>query len=240
MLILSKFQDYYDSAIGYGGIDKSIIYKRKEKLIEYPKNKFTNVYNKYFKFFDNLDIHLVDHSCNFNFNYYGVILIICGKIYSCVKLNLKNEYGYDSNYICFYNLDEMGKYIKDNFNKKDYKNFIKEIKQPRFFGYNNLKDFFDIPKRLNLSELQIIDYHRQVNSPIIQYGSYYTRVPNIKLNIKLKPFQFYKVIDSFQMFQTLEMFMSGVIGSGKKPIIEIDDMAKRDKHGFDYKSFKNM
>lgn len=240
MLILSKFQDYYDSAIGYGGIDKSIIYKRKEKLIEYPKSKFIKIYNKYFKFFDNLNIDLVDEPYarnNFNYSYSGVILIICGKIYSCVKLNLRNEYG--SNYVCFYNLDEMEEYIKNNLNKKDYKNFINQYKQPKYFR-NNLKDFFDIPKSINLSELQIIDYHRQVNSPIIQYGSHHIRMSNIVLNPNLKQFQFYKIIDSFQMFQTLEMFISGVMGSGKKPIIEIDDISKRDKHGFDYKSFKNM
>lgn len=233
MLILSKFQDYYDSAIGYGGIDKSIIYKRKEKLIEYPKNIFTKKYNKYFKFFENINIQLRRRSYYFDYN--GILLLICGKFYPCVELSIRNDY--ETNYIYFYNFDDINEYIKNNFSKKDYKNFIKDFKQSNYFR-NNLKDFFNIPKSVNLSEVQIIDYHRQVDSPIIQYGNKY--YDNIKLNIELKQYQFYKVLDSFQMFQTLEMFISGVIGSGKKPIIEIDDITKRDKHGFSYKSFKNM
>ena len=34
MYIVSKFHDYYDTAIGYGGVDKSIVYNRKTKYID--------------------------------------------------------------------------------------------------------------------------------------------------------------------------------------------------------------
>jgi hypothetical protein len=45
MLIISKFKDYYDTAIGVGGIDKSLVYQRITTEIE------VDIFSKYFKEF---------------------------------------------------------------------------------------------------------------------------------------------------------------------------------------------
>ena len=240
MLIISKFHDYYDSSIGYGGIDKTIIYKREQNIIEYPKSrrggkddKYTKLYNQYFKFFDDNDLIFDDREfIDRQYRYYKIVLLICGKIYCCIQLTHKEKN------IFLYDYDEVINSIKNEFGEKVYQNFINYKSYYSYSKHPDIKAFFDIPNTLNISELKIIEYHRLLNSPIIQYWSPFS--PQIIINPKLKDIQFYKKIDAFQMFQNIEMFISGVMGSGKKEIIEVDDIAKRDKHGFDYKSFKNM
>jgi len=42
MLIVKKYHDYYDSAIGYGGVDKTCVYERVSKE-ELDDNEFIKI-----------------------------------------------------------------------------------------------------------------------------------------------------------------------------------------------------
>jgi len=139
MLIISKFHDYYDSSIGYGGVDKSIIYKREQNIIEYPRSKgdkYTKLYNNYFKFFEDNDI-MTEKYCFYNnvVKHDKIVLLICGKIYSCIKLYI-NSYN-DSIYL--YNYDELIKNIKIHFGQKIVNEFINH----KYYYRTRLKEFFD-------------------------------------------------------------------------------------------------
>lgn len=230
MLILSKFKDYYDTAIGYGGIDKSIVYKRKE--IEIKPKLYTEDYNKYAKFildtFINETMFEYMYRSNrnkFTTSYY--MLLICGEVYPCIQIHIVNKPASHDRF--FYDYDSVVEFIKRRFYKSIYKDkYDKNGK--RFFS--KIENFFNIN---NFNKLKLIDYHRNVDSPVIVYDMHYKI---IIINDQLKKYDFYKVIDAFQMYQKLEMFLSGVMGRNDKEIIEIDDKSLRDKKGFNDMSFK--
>jgi len=58
------------------------------------------------------------------------------------------------------------------------------------------------------------------------------------INPVLKDYEFYKIFDSYQAFQEIQMFISGVLGSKEKDIIMIEDKYKIASHGFDKWSFR--
>ena len=45
-------------------------------------------------------------------------------------------------------------------------------------------------------------------------------------------------LDAYGIYQEIEMYMGGVLGSQEKETIEISDKDKRDSKGFDNYSFK--
>lgn len=57
----------------------------------------------------------------------------------------------------------------------------------------------------------------------------------------LRDFEFYRALDPFTMYQTLDMWVSGVLsGRGNKTVEITDDKIKIQKHGFDLKqSFRH-
>ena len=96
-----------------------------------------------------------------------------------------------------------------------------------------------------ITDANVIDVFRKYNTPAFvydcdwsedNYGGNYRH--NFTINPKLKDLQFYKVFDAFTAFQELQMFISGVLGTGEKELIEIEDKYKIGQHGFDKWSFR--
>ena len=58
-------------------------------------------------------------------------------------------------------------------------------------------------------------------------------------NPVLKDFQFFRAVSTYQAFQEISMYISGVIGVGEKNTVTISDKDMRDAKGFDDWSFKN-
>jgi hypothetical protein len=236
MLIVSKFKDYYDTAIGYGGIDKNIVYKRITFDIENPK-EYSNFYNKYFKFFENnifkddyFSYRLGIGMTFFSFNIYFNIILFCGEIYPFIELYYRDTKKQKSYSGYFFSFNAIENIIKKKFHKELKNN--KWDKKSKYF-LKNLNNFFITSK--NINKLKVFDYHRDVDSPIILYKMNEKRVI---INPVLSDYNFYKIYDSFQTYQKIEMFLSGVMGTGEKEIIEVDDKSLRDKKGFNSMSFK--
>ena len=127
-----------------------------------------------------------------------------GKKNDLTKNRVAFEVGYD--------LDEIKKHIEDD---------------------TYLSKLDDIIKYID--NVDPIDVFRELNSPIfvLNFGNWgYQRfsIPKISkefiVNPILKEYEFYKVFDSFMAFQEISMFLGGVLGSGEKDIIEIDDKYK--------------
>ena len=89
----------------------------------------------------------------------------------------------------------------------------------------------------NIMNFDSHDIHRKFNTPIFMYHVKENK-KKIIINPNLKEFKFYKVIDSFQAFQEIQMFIGGVLGSNENEMIEIADKYKIKKHGFDKWSFR--
>lgn len=87
--------------------------------------------------------------------------------------------------------------------------------------------------------------HRKYNSPIILFDIKYNDVTKkywysnkkreLIINPILSDYVFYKVYDTYQTFQKIQMFLSGVLGNSEKNLIEIEDKYKIEQHGFDKK-----
>jgi hypothetical protein len=236
MLITSNFHDYYDNCIGYGGVDKTTVYIRKNKGLNISKHKL-NKFSKFFtpfRFFDdlikNISInHVYYWRSNNQININKIIILFCGKLYPIISVSLTQPY---KNRL-FFNSEEVFKFLKQKLSKKRYNNLLEGYSFNRSFS-KGIKDYFNI----NLPKEKIIDYHLEYDSPIILFKSSRNNY-KIEFNPCLKDYEFYKFIDSFQTFQTLEMFLSNIMVK-EKEIIMLDDKTRKLKHGFDKTSFRNM
>lgn len=229
MYIISKKKDYYDGVVGTVGMDKTIVYERKTVEIEdnesLPKfvrhrrfdwnsgNPFRNVCNVHVKTDNNRGYHGAD----------GFIVGFCGKLYLGWKFYYKEK---EFN-------EELGE-------------LEEVIKEDIIYGYDNVKDLLKTEYwRSSLDDdMKIVEIYnplevfRKYNTPIFLYDSYNEkprRSDVFYINPILKDWEFYKVVDAFTAFTELQMFISGVLGTGEKEIIEISNENKIEQHGFDRK-----
>jgi hypothetical protein len=236
MLILAKKKDYYDGVAGTTGIDKTIVYDRqiiefdeKEKPIPilFHRKKWSNDASPFY----NLDYYHLNKNVQKKYPQYNYFIIgFCGKLYVGWKLYCEgkpyfNEFDYKI--IPFlteitYDLDYMKSII-------DSKSFWK-----RKGNFEN-----DINYIKNYNALQLF---RDLKTPVFVYDNDYNRTGlnhnndnKFIVNPLLKEYEFFKMFDAFQAFQEIQMFISGVLGTGEKEITEVADKYKIQQHGFDYK-----
>ena len=234
MLILNKKKDYYDGVAQTKGIDKTIVYNREILLFEkreipdfFAKSNYSWIES------NNSPINYSHYNLKFSndkyIKYSYFIVGFCGKLYLGFKLyyednshvnrKLKSDITYDINE--FIGLLNPDKY----FRKKTDSTIIEK--------YNKLKN------------IDLIDLFRKYNTPIFIYDDNYD-VDYIRsynnsrfiVNPLLKDYEFYKLFDSFQTFQEIEMFIGGVLGNNEKEIINLSNDDKIKKHGFDKFSFR--
>ena len=58
---------------------------------------------------------------------------------------------------------------------------------------------------------------------------------NIKFNVKLSDYDFYKKFDTYTAYQELDMWISGILAYPQNIMLEVEDKIKLTKHGFDNK-----
>lgn len=233
MKIISKFHDYYDSAMIMH--DDHIILKRATEEIEAIELPYNSIHvgTKSLK----QDDKVLNKALVID------ILYFCGKIYpifSCKKYQdsynrekrQRNTDLLDIEY--FDGIDSFfEKFKEENFSTSYYSLFRK----------SKNKDFLDVKKQykdlLNkISEYEVsVDLFRKADAPYFQsaylnHKKYIIRYPVLK--DLTKSFK----LDAFSAFQEIDMYMSGVIGIPENNIIEISDIDKRDSKGFDKYSFK--
>jgi hypothetical protein len=223
MLIISKFKDYYDSAIGVGGIDKSLVYQRTTTEIE------VNIFSKHFKEF------CTSHGLNnLPFNYWGdrrddgldeycpFIVGFCGKLYVGYVFIYSSVTPQNPNGIkrkkVIYNFEPAIKILR--IDKKNYQ-------------YKRIKDFFDLQGK---EDLRIFREYR-VPAFVFEFRPGNNQV--LVLNPLLKDYELYRLFDPFQTHQEIEMFLGGVLGKEEKSMIEISEKNKIQQHGMDKWSFRN-
>lgn len=234
MYIISKRKDYYDGVVGSVGIDKTIVYERELIEMENYKNfpdEFRSdqpwrKWNNRNHFLD-LGYYSIDKESKYQ-KADSFIIGFCGKLYIGWKFhwqdeNDRKEYGEFQTDI-IYDHDEAKKHLNHN----------------NWSG--NLED--DINYVLNYDPINLF---REYKTPIFVYDSYYNRTSidehfrnqsKFIINPLLKEYEFYKIFDPFTAFQEIQMFISGVLGTGEKEIIEVDDKYKIKQHGFNKWSFR--
>lgn len=247
MLILKKYRDYYDSAMGDGGIDKTCVYdrspsweksqsKRKKLGSFFEGNKigwstlpFSLDYLKY----NTRSYH--HHKKNEPVKVYPFVIGFCGKLY--VGYELTYEYTSKVNFSTVtqtkvvYDQEELLSLLSP----KDRKDQAKKI--------------FDYYQKFNQREHRelFIDYHIPVF--VFDWGTSIPADLNVKdergnipyfiTNPKLSGYEFFKIFNPFLTFQEIQMFLQGVLGSLEKELITVSEKDRVKQHGFDKWSFRN-
>jgi hypothetical protein len=235
MLIISKRKDYYDGVVGTVGVDKTIVYNR--ECEEFNENQIPELF--YYKkgFYNNFSkkdnpLHSLGHNSlekTSKYNGYSYFIIgFCGKLYLGWKFYIeeKDRLGLQTKFITEITYDR--EFARTQISQFGYRCNLEDSFN-YFDTYNALQLFIDLKAPIFVFDA---DYDRT------EIGKYY-RNGNTKffLNHNLNDYQFYKVFDTFQAFQEVQMFISNVL-TGEKEIIVVEDKYKITQHGFNKWSFR--
>jgi hypothetical protein len=242
--LISKFSDYYDSALAYG-IDNTVIYKRVREEIVFARMRRhweTNVCIVYNKFSANLKSIIADRSKSYqyelksskdksiNITVEANFLLFCSKLYPYFEIDIK---GTDHNCIRYnisefsYSEEDLIKVLSKYATKEDISKFLE--KDTRFFSSTKRSSYFkEIFKKYE--NIDYVHLHHELNCPFALIHS-----DKIIKNPVLKDIKFVKHLDPLATYQSIEQFISGVMGGQSPVMIEIDDIYRIQAHGFDKK-----
>ena len=217
MKIFSKFQDYYDSALG-SFLDSDVAVYRKTSTINVPYKEIPRL-------------------GNYDFSYEVVKDINGRKQYGKLPIHMIGFCG--TWYFFVYAQDRRG-----FFNKLEYKTFDEIVENNRqnsiFYGYNSNKGVTDPNKEPGWKEIfekyGPVLYIEKYNPP----GEYYRQFSNINMETviwpELKTYKFQAVKDPYtalweieHWFDTRARFDEAVVPVG-------DDITRLQAYGFDKKT----
>lgn len=252
MRIISKFQDYYDSAMGLG-IDPTLVYVRttmKGTVADYTLT------------FQRLDGVLEDLPRSLSVEHSSTLSVSCGILGFCGKLYPIMTQGVGDNRKFFSTPEQMFKHMEQevllalntvgcnvaHLDRQSYRKFEKEFETGREGWYRDSlsrKTFYEWGEEVNKAN-NIIDIFFEIEAPMfILYGTtvhrYRRDLPmsgKVIVNPCLKDAGFASIIDPYTAYQELSMFMGGVLPRHKDPPQITDDKVLRDSKGFHNMSFK--
>lgn len=219
MRIISKFHDYYDSAMGYGQ-DEDVVYLREtkdvigeEKVTKFPRSDGVT-FSK------------------------GVIGF-CGKLYPYVDMHITEKQNYKV--VRAYTVEaiqaEVDEHGWDTRFKNRYGYAKTDIKRQKSWLENSggiLSQFEGL-----FVDHRIPNFKMEVVSRGGWFGEPRTyEVHRLIANPCLKDEEFYKVVDPFTAFQELDMYIGGVLGNMGADMAEVDDEHRYKGHGYDKESFR--
>ena len=232
MLIISKFHDYYDSAIGMG-IDKPVVYERHTDETNWQQHTHKDHSYVGQKVGRGATLWRIDLLCR--------EIGFCGKWYRCVRAEISP---YDwrakvapsvfwdaesfAEFLRNVNIQDMDKPTARWRNEKVYLPLQGAEGRKQYFApYEEEALFLKHKMPVFLRALQ-----EENPTPFRTPGGYV-------INPGLAEWQFQKVKDPFAAFQDIFMYISGVLGVNTREIITLKDVDKIHKHGFDGLSFRN-
>ena len=229
MRIISRFHDYYDSVMKMGQ-DRELVYLRHEAIEELKQGPAFPI------------CKATSHRTNYTsplvqFNDY--IIGFCGKIYGVVCARYwPFAAGKQIEAICF-NIGDLDNYVQQNFKKKQVEEYFHPEKtswKTHHWNYYCQRKFFldffaEVEKQHTAHETFFIEK----TCPIFIFDH---SVPKtFKKNACLKDLEFFRVIDPFQAFQQLQMYLGG-LASPEKKIPEVSNADMIVAKGFDKWSFR--
>lgn len=222
MLILSKYHDYYDTAIGYGGIDKTIVYERELKEVKddaFYKTELTS-YSRTIYHSDFRDLY-----SRFSDGEYWTYFLIgfCGKTYLGVKIEKRNKAN-ECESIKYYYGEEILTQIPNRTERRKYRKWW-------YRPGGQMKDMDIITKYHNKEHIDLFFKYK-----IPSFIKVVSKLDILILNPVLKDWDFMQIFDPFTAFQEIQMFISGVLGTKENNIIITADKYKILAAGFDLKT----
>lgn len=236
MLIVSKFRDFYDSIAYQKGIDKTIVYQRELKEMVYnPDKELSYTFNKIadFPYYASYEYSNPE---NRDVILKTFIIGFCGKIYPICK---RTDFVKNPNSNSYDKLDRIESYVFELDNIKSMFYNIEKIKRDSWYKNRIDKEFAYLEDFINRPS--VLELFFTYKTPIFKFVTStdaIKRGENFVLNPILKDIEFYKCMDTYQIFQELEMYISGVLGVNEPPVIEISEKDKVASKGFDKFSFR--
>lgn len=228
MLIQSSFKDYYDSAAS-SGIDKAIVYKRETAQLQLEQGFFIEGMPQHFP--DDFEDEEFTKGRSHPDREYCKWMIIgfCGKYYLSVLNTLaENEKKHS---IAYYG-DEI---LALNWQKpKSFWRYEhpKKVIEQMLHQWHLKKDgdlFFKLNSPVFVKEIQhSLSKYELKNKPLY--------LNQFEINPNLNNYQFYKMQDVFSAFQSIQSYISGVLGTTENDMIELSNNSKIIKAGFDVKT----
>ena len=217
MKIFSKFQDYYDSALG-SFLDSDVAVYRKTSTINIPYKEIPRL-------------------GNYDFSYEVVKDINGRKQYGKLPIHMIGFCG--TWYFFVYAQDSRG-----FFNKLEYKTFDEIVENNRqnsiFYGYNSNKDVTDPNKEPGWKEIfekyGPVLYIDKYDPP----GEYYRQFSNINMELtvwpELKTYKFQAVKDPYTALWEIEHWFDTHARPDEAVVPVGDDITRLQAHGFDKKT----
>ena len=240
MRIISKFHDYYDSAMAHGQ-DQSVVFTRHTTPLEVTKEMSAR--------FSMGQVFFVRGNKKHKMLMSHVHVAFCGKTYRAIEVKIfdsdesENVHTFDatktSDVKYCYDVETLREFLagyKFEINLSEY-SWQREI-EPGIKAWLEKQGTDENSEWLIENKIAIMIYYGHA---AWRGGRFQIRpVDEAVQNPFLKDVEFYKVLDSFTAYQELDMFISGTLPQSTAMPIEISDKDKIPQHGFDKWSFRKM
>lgn len=227
MRIISKFHDYYDTALGFGS-DPELCYVRETR--ELPLGTLPAPARR--QFYRGLGRRDAQH-----FDVDVEYLIFCGKLYPTLLLRPPYRPGTEIRPMRCWTFEEVARALaaaKLGFGSRSH--WFRRLRPEELlpdFASDSVEKLFEF----TLPERTLVDLHQRVGSPIL-FATSQGRDKVLQADALLAELEFYRVVDPFAAFQSIAQYLGGVLARPGKEAEPISDAMKRDTHGFDEHSFK--
>lgn len=233
MLIISKFHDYYDTALAHG-VDKACVYQRTSEFIPVkPYRKLASW---------GWPRHGWAREKEYMFQ---CVIGFCGELLPMIfwadtVFGLEEDVIVSDEYKFFYDLESCTAFLDEEYpeNRERLNKYRGRWGRP-YYGSEfdmsdiGLQEFFD--PNMHKDYERIFVEHRV---PVFAAIASWRTGMMIELNPSLKRIKFMKVRDPYTSFQEIHMFMSGVVGALDRDTAEVGNDDRIAQRGFDKWSFR--
>jgi len=210
MRIISKFHDYYDGVQAYGQ-DASTVFVRQTEEADPKDELLKSDKNVHF----NVEYRYADGRRFARVNAFAIAF--CGKVYRGVHVAVMN--GYNIRNLFFYSFESFIEYnTEKTLNLSSY--MIKEV--AKYFSQDNSRIESSLVNRKIITAYRGRDGYEM----------------KLFINPNLSKYDFFTVKNTYEAYQEIEQYISGVIGNIERDTVGISDKYLAMQKGFDCYSFK--
>ena len=229
MRILSKFHDYYDSAMAHG-VDRSLVYARETKV--------TALDLFHHPFLAPCEFHHVGIRCEYKIS--AFLLVIAGKTHPGLRCErLAGPWVTEPEVRHIY-VKEQAHALLAEWGLAHLSPEETKLSRRRFFYHSKTLDHVFAPIAPEVAKA-IGDWavRDKVVLAHISPRRDWRGVVEVSLNPCLKDLEFFRVMDAFATFQELSAWIGGVLTNNPEPI-PVSDKVRIQQRGFDEWSFRKL
>jgi hypothetical protein len=167
----------------------------------------------------------------------------CGKTYRAIKVKYSSAPGtpLGADYIfdkvkVFYDAETFNSFCAENEIEPHFTNVNWWVTEQVKTNEGRLAKYFENQGSTEMSKYMI---DNKFVTLVIEHGLNYSAIQVYAANCTLKEYEFFRVLNAFQAYQEIDMFISGSFTTPDVPMIELTEKDRIAQHGFDKYSFKH-